>query len=54
MFYDTNHSNMDATQYVHVDVLSDVAAAWMFYYTHHSNTDVPQYVHADVPSDYIF
>ena len=42
---------MDATHYVHVDVLSDAAVAWMFYYTHHSSMDVLQYVHVDVPWD---
>jgi hypothetical protein len=41
---------MDAPQYVHVDVSSEIPAAWMFYYTHHSNTDAPQYVQVDVPS----
>jgi hypothetical protein len=30
MSYCTHHSDMDAPQYVHVDVLSDVAVAWMF------------------------
>jgi hypothetical protein len=42
---------MDAPLYVHVDVLSDVAVAWMFYYTHHSGMDTPQYVNVDVISD---
>ena len=54
MFYYTHHSDMDAPQYVHADVTSDVPFCWMFCYTHHSDMDAPQYVHVDVPSDYRF
>jgi hypothetical protein len=42
---------MDAPQYVHADVPSDVSIPCKFYYIHHSDMDAPQYVHADVPSD---
>jgi hypothetical protein len=45
---------MDALQYVHADVPSGVAFAWMFYYTHHSHMDALQYVYGDVPSDDLF
>jgi hypothetical protein len=48
MFYYTHHSDMDAPQYVHADVLSDVPVAWMFYYTHHSGMDAPKSKDADV------
>jgi hypothetical protein len=51
MSFCTHHSDMDAPQYVHVDVFSDFAVAWMFYYKHHSDMDAPQYVHVDVLSD---
>jgi hypothetical protein len=50
MFYYTTHSDMDARQYVHVDVSSDDIAQWMFYYIYHSEMDAPQYVHVDVYS----
>ena len=49
MFYYTHHSNMDAPQYVHVDVPAGYFFDRMFYYTHHSDMDAPQYVHVDVP-----
>ena len=52
MFYYTTHSDMDARQYVHVDVPSEFSASWMFYYTYHSDMDAPQYVNSDVPSGY--
>ena len=53
MLYCTHQSDMDAPDYVHVDVHSDYFCHWMFYYTYHSYMDAPQYVHADVPSDYL-
>jgi hypothetical protein len=37
----THHSNMDAPQYVQVDVPSEYIYPWMFYYTHHSDMDAP-------------
>jgi len=37
----TYHSNMDALQYVHVDVHSDVPVAWMFYDTYHRDERSP-------------
>ena len=49
MFYYTHHSDMDAPQYVHVDVPSDVPVAWMFYDTYHSNVDASQYEYIHVP-----
>ena len=42
---------MDATQYVHVDVPSELLCDGKFYYTHHSDTDAPLYVDADEPSN---
>jgi len=42
MFYYTHHSDMDAPQYVHVDVSSDYFCQRMFYYTHHSDMYIPQ------------
>ena len=52
MFYYAHHRDMNTTQYVHVDVPSGAAVAWMSYYTHRSNTDAIKYVHVDVPSCY--
>ena len=52
MFYYTTHSNMDAPQYVHVDVSSEFSIPWMFYYTYHSYMDAPQHVNYDVSSGY--
>jgi hypothetical protein len=49
MFYHTHHSDMDAPQYVYVDVPSDYLRLWMFYYTLHIDMDTPCYVHVDVP-----
>jgi hypothetical protein len=54
MSYCTHHSDMDAPQYVQVDVPSGYLYAGMFYYIHHSDMDAPQYVHVDVPSVYPF
>jgi hypothetical protein len=51
MFYCTKNSDMDAPQYVHVDVTSGHTYDRMFYCTHHSDMDARQYVHVDVPSD---
>jgi hypothetical protein len=45
---------MDAPQYVHVDVTSDVPVAGMIYYTHHRDMDAHQYGHVDVSSDYLW
>ena len=45
------HSDMDAPQYVHVDVPSDYQWPWMFYYTHHNNMDASHYVHVYVTSN---
>jgi len=53
MFFYTNHSYMDAPQYVHVDVLSDYLLNWMFFYTNHNYMDATQYVHIDEHSDYL-
>ena len=39
---------MDAPQYVHVVVHSDVLISWTIYYKHHSSMDTPQYAHVDV------
>jgi len=50
MFYYTHHTDMDALQYVHVDVTSAYFFQWKFYHTPHSDMDAPQYVHVDVPS----
>jgi hypothetical protein len=50
MFYDKHHSDMDALQYVHVDVPSRYLFQQMFYDKHHSDMDAPQYEHVDVPS----
>ena len=52
--YYTHHSDMDAPQYVHVDVPSDIEVVWMFYYKHHSNMDAPHCVHEDVISSYFW
>jgi len=49
--YFTHPSDMDAPQYIHVDVPSDSLCHWTFYYTQHSSMDAPQYVQVDVPSD---
>jgi hypothetical protein len=54
MSYCTHHSDMDARQYVQVDVPAHYLRVWMFYYKHHSDMDVPQYVDADVPSGYFW
>jgi hypothetical protein len=51
MFDCTHYSDMDAPQYEHADVPSDLQGAWMSYYRQHSNMDAPQYVHVDVLSD---
>ena len=45
-----HHKDVDAPEYVYVDVRSDYFCYWMFYYTHHNNMDAPQYVHVDVTS----
>jgi hypothetical protein len=50
----THHSDVDAPQYVHVDVSSAYPFDQMFDYTHHSHKDALQYVHADVPSGNLF
>jgi len=50
MFRYTDHRDIDAPQYVHADVASYDADAWMIYYKHHRNMDAPQYVHVDVHS----
>jgi len=50
MFYYTNHNDIDAPQYVHVDAFSGAAVAWMSSCTHHSNMGAPQYVYVDVSS----
>ena len=52
MFYYAHHSDMDAPQYVLVDVSPDFLSYCKFYYTYHRDMDVLQYVHVDVPSDY--
>jgi len=44
---------MDAPQYVHADVHSDIFCHRMFYYTHHRDMEAPHYVRVDVPSDYL-
>jgi hypothetical protein len=44
MFYYTNHSDMGAPQYVHVDVPSGYPRYRIFYYTHHRDMYVQQYV----------
>jgi hypothetical protein len=54
MFYYKHHIDMDAPQYVHVDVPSGYLYGRMFYYIHHSDMDAPQYVHVDGPSGYPF
>jgi hypothetical protein len=54
MFYYTTHSDMDAPQYVHVDVSSEFSVSGMFYYIYHSDMDAPQYVKSDVPSGYLY
>jgi len=54
MFYYTHHSDMDAPQYVHADVLSLAVVERMFYYTHYSDKGAPQYGNVDVPSDYFY
>jgi len=41
---------MDAPQYVHADVLSNVPFSRLFNYTHHSDMDAPKFEHTDVPS----
>ena len=51
MIYYKHHSDMDARQYVHIDVPSDYLHLCMLYYTLHIDKDAPQYVHVDVPSD---
>jgi len=50
MPYFTHHSDMDAPQYVHVDVPSDSLCPWTFYYTYHSHMDATQYVLVDEQS----
>jgi len=43
---------MDAAQYVHVDVLSDVYVLCMFYWTHQKDMYVPQYVSSGAVSQH--
>ena len=47
MSYFTHNSDMDAPQYVHVDVPSDSLCQWTFYYTYHSHIDATEYVRVD-------
>jgi hypothetical protein len=42
--YRTHHNDMDAPQYVLVDVISDIQGAWMIYHTHHNDIYAPQNV----------
>jgi len=35
MFYNTNHSDMDAPHYEQFDGITDVLPGWMCHYTHH-------------------
>jgi len=51
MSYFTHNSDMDAPQYVHVDVLSDSLCHWTFYYTYHSHMDATEYVLVDEQSE---
>ena len=52
MFYYRQHRDMDATQYVQVDVYSGFLFYRKFYYTHHSEMYATQYVHGYVTSIY--